>query len=90
MVDLKVHGLLRGCVAGDDVRELGGVPVEDAAAEVPEGPRGEVVAGDLPVLPPLVAVRREDAVSEEIARLVVVRRALSLCLFRNIDHTHIL
>ena len=59
--------------------ELGGVLVEDAAAEVPEGSRREVVAGDLPLLFPLVAVYREDAVSQEIAHVLVVKHAL--CIF---------
>lgn len=36
-VDLEVHGLLRSCIAGDDVRELGGIPIEDVVAEVPGG-----------------------------------------------------
>ena len=61
------------------MRELGSVLVEDAAAVVPEGPRREVVASDLPLLLPLVAVHREDAVAEEIARVLVVRLALCVC-----------
>ena len=65
-------------MAGDDAGELGGVPLEDVAAEVAEGPGGEVVAGDLPLLLPLVAVDGEDAIPEQVAHVPVVKRPLSI------------
>ncbi len=63
-------------MVGDDAGELGGVPLEDGAAEVAEGPGGEVVAGDLPLLLPLLAVDGEDAVPEQVLGVPVVKRPL--------------
>ena len=75
---LEFHGLLRRGVDSDDGRELGGVRPEDGAAEVTHGAAGELVAGDLPLLPPPVAVDGEDAVAEQVARVVAVERALAV------------
>jgi hypothetical protein len=58
--------------------ELGGVLPEDSAAELAHGPRGELVGGDRPLLPPHGAVHGEDAVPEQVPRAVVVERALAV------------
>ena len=63
-------------MVGDDAGELGGVPLEDVAAEVAEGPGGEVVAGDLPLRLPLLAVDGEDAFPEQVIQDLGVQRAL--------------
>jgi hypothetical protein len=73
---LELHGPPGRRGAGDNGGEPGGVPLEDGAAEVAERPRGEVVAGHLPLLPPLVAIHGEDAVAEQVGHVLVVERAL--------------
>jgi hypothetical protein len=58
--------------------ELGGVLPEDSAAELAHGPRGELVGGDRPLLPPHGAVHGEDAVAEQVGHVLVVERALAV------------
>ena len=63
---------------GHDARELRGRVAEHGAAVVAQHPGGELVAGDLPLVPPLGAVHVEDAVAEEVLHHVVHHRPLAV------------
>jgi hypothetical protein len=75
---LHVQLLPRGGGGGHDARELRRRVAEHAGAVVAQHPRGELVAGDLPLVPPLGAVHVEDAVAEEVLAQLVQRAPLAV------------
>jgi len=71
---------------GHDARELRGRVAEHAAAVVAQHSRGELVAGDLPLVPPLGAVHVEDAVAEEVLQHVVGHHPLAVVGEVGLEH----
>lgn len=69
---------------GDLLRQLCGGRPEHDAAEVPKDSGGELEAGELPLVAPLLAVHREDPIAEQIPHDSIV----VLPLVARYTHTH--